>query len=240
MSWRDYNYERGRQIIIHDPRLQAPRYPGLSGPENPNAPQALRPLAVPPACWRTITVDPGKETVATIFSKVASACDAAKLPAGSQFDALHIMAHGLEGYIELGKDTLRRETLQVTVKIANRFRYVVFHSCLVGKMDYQVAVGAPSTAFGGSQFARKVAQHTKAKVILARQLQYFGTKLLVIPAAFVSTPLAALGPDVRVLDFGDWEGPVDLYEEHVPVRTFNKNAGDPFNLQKLIFGTISG
>lgn len=238
MSWWHNDYARGRQIIIHDPRLQAPRYADVSGPENPDAPQLTRPVVTPPPCWRAFTVDPDKETVATIFSKVASACDGAKLPAGSRFDALHIMAHGLKGYVELGKDTLRKENLHVLVKIANRFRFVVFHSCLVGEVGSQEMLSARSTTYSGSQFARKVAQHTRARVILAREEQLYRAQRVVVPPG--APILLPTGLAFGILDFGDWEGPVDLYEENVPVRTFVNDRDHPFNLRTLIFGSISG
>lgn len=216
------NYNRGRQFIIHDLRLQAVQDPAIQGPENPVEPWTIHPLTIAPACWRSYPSDDWV-TIGTILSFVASACDNEHLPAGSRFDALHIMAHGLPGDVQIGREGLKKENLHLLVKIANRFRFVVFHACLVGKMSTRDVIAAPASAFGGSQFARKVAQHTKAKVVAAREVQYYQTK-------------TREGMGVATLDYGAWEGPVDLYEEHVPVRTFNNPLDAPFDLEALIFG----
>lgn len=58
-------------------------------------------------------------TVGGLFSAVASACDGATLPAGSRFDALHIIAHGHPGRVQLCKDNLTKQNLHVPVRTFN-------------------------------------------------------------------------------------------------------------------------
>lgn len=215
------NYKRGYQIVVHDRRLNGPR---LEGPPNPDAHWWKYVKVVAPEAYHNIEVDSEKQTCGAAFSLLQDYCAKVRPKNDSPFDALHIMAHGYEGAVELGKDWLWKQNLHVTAKITNRFRYVVFHSCLVGRPPQGSPAFLTSNTFGGSQFARKIAQHTRAKVILARGDQIYD----------VVRDKADRGKGI--IDFGDWEGPVDLYERDVPVRTFNSPLDIlPFNLERHIF-----
>lgn len=217
-----YDYKRGRQVIIHDKRLKTPTE-DLTGPPSPVTHWAHYADAEPPEAWLTYQVDREKESIGTVLSLVESGCATAGLPKGTRFDALHIMAHGNVGYVELGKEGLKKQNAYLMAKVGNRFRYVVFYCCLVGRRPRFQELGSNLSALEGSLFARKVAVHAKAKVILARNEQIYHAH-------------STKDPTRAVLNFGDWEGLVDLYEEGQPVRTFNGPQDEPFDLETLIFG----
>ena len=215
------DFKRGRQVVLHDPRLATPGAKIVGAPSEEMWWLGLR--AIAPKAWANFEADPKKDTVAKLFAAVAMRVSIARLTGVKEVDALHIMAHGLQGAIELGSDWLHRPTMPALGKIAGMFRYVVIHSCLVGKVPQNAPAFMSSTTFGGSQFARKAAELTKSTVVVARQEQMYSvTKVK--------------DPTKGEIYFGEWEGPVDVYQEGLPVRTYNGIIDDAFDLESLIFG----
>lgn len=194
----------------------------MSGPPSEEAWWLGRP-AVAPAAWFNLVADPTKDTVATLFAAVAMRATIARMMGAKELDALHIMAHGNVGAVQLGVDWLHRPTMSALSKVAGMFRYVVFHSCLVGKPPPNSPAFMSSSTFSGSQFARKTAALTKSFVVLARQVQIFHPRKLADPTKVE-------------LNFGAWEGPVDVYQDGATVQTYNDLLDDPLDLETLIFG----
>ncbi len=180
--------------------------------------------AIAPSAWFNLEVDPKKQKVSDIFAIVAFRARLAKMMGIGELDALHIMAHGLQGSIELGSDWLHKPTMSALSKIVGTFRFVVIHSCLVGNPPAGSPAFMSFTTFGGSLFARKAAELTKSTIVVARQVQYYSMKK---------------HADVNraELDFGKWDGPIDVYTSGVPVTTYNGMLDDDFDLEKLIFGS---
>lgn len=216
------DFGRGRQVVIHDPRLKTV----LSNVVGPASEELwmLGLKAIAPSAWWNLEVDPKKDKVSDIFGTVAVRANIARLMGAKELDALHIMAHGLEGAVELGTDWLHKPTMAALGKVAGMFRFVVIHSCLVGKPPQGSPAFMTFSTFGGSQFARKAAALTQASIVVARQIQKYTVRR---------------NADMKraELDFGNWEGPVDVYKTDMPVATYNGILDDAFDLEKLIFGS---
>ncbi|MBM3621297.1 MAG: hypothetical protein FJX20_11460 [Alphaproteobacteria bacterium] len=215
------NYVRGRQVVIHDPRLETVLSDAIGPPSDEL--WMLGRKAIAPKAWWNLEVDPKKHKVSEIFAAVALRANIAKMTGIGELDALHIMAHGTQGAIQLGSDWLHKPTMSALGKIAGVFRFVIIHSCLVGRPPQGTPAFMTFMTFGGSQFAHKAAALTKSTIVVARQLQYYSVK-------------KHADLNRAELDFGKWDGPVDVYKHGLPVETHNQIVDDAFNLEKLIFG----
>jgi hypothetical protein len=146
------NFMRGRQMVVHDPRLNKPGNP------NANPPVAPTPLT-PPGAVQTWTVSL-THPVEHIMSWVGKVCDEGRL------DALHFMAHGNKAYMQLGAGSLSWANIKLFEKVKGKVGHIVFWSCLVGSDE--------ATYYGhGPIFAAKVAEVTGAKVVACRQNQMY-------------------------------------------------------------------
>lgn len=210
------NFKRGYQMILHDTRLWSRV---INGPPTESEWWWDMPV-VPPDAYRVLQVKP-EDRAANILSQAAAVANAANN--GKGLDALHIMAHGNQSCVQFGKDWLYRNNVNQFAKVANKVRYVVFWSCLVGKTP----VGAPLLGTlhpqGGSWFGRCVAEQAQAEAVMARDPQLYHWRKV---------------KDKAVLDFGDWEGPVDIYSQYGMIRSFQTDfEGQPkLDLEKVIFG----
>lgn len=199
------NFRRGRQMIVHDPRLN---WPG-----NPNAtpPVPATPLT-PPVAWRRWTVHP-MNSIEYILTRVGEV--AGQVTDG--IDALHFMAHGNRGLVALGRENLDEGNVRHFEQVAGKARFIVFFSCLVGSEH----VGS-AWMRGTETIGRTIAAITGATVITAQHNQEYHR-----------TP-------ANVIDFGPWEGPVDVYRPGALV-TYQADdspfrAGIRLDLEALVFG----
>lgn len=165
---------------------------------------------VPPAAQQTWTVNITMHSPEHIFGWAGVVARTKKL------DALHIMAHGNRSYVQIGTSGLTANNARVFEGLKGNVRVIAFFSCLVGS-DTQGWYWHHPVYYG-----EKIADITGAKVVVARQNQGYNW-----------------APSTNMIDFGDWEGPVDIYspgsvesfQEYNPFRTQPK-----FDLEKLIFG----
>ena len=171
-------------------------------------------VVTPPVAYRRWVLHP-RNTAPWILRRVAMV--AAETKGG--LDAVHFMGHGRPGYIQLGRGALDDSTLPAFRELRGNARVIVFFSCQVGG-EHQGAGGwirgQPPT------FARGIVEATDAKVVVALENQRYR--------------VGANG----VIDFGAWDGPVDVYEPggvisshqaHDPFRTTRQ-----FDLEQVIFG----
>ncbi len=215
------DYGLGHQVILFDPRLNTPQA-DVIGPPSEEV-WWLGMTLLPPKSRFSVRVDPKKDTVADLFGMVSAYCAVMAIAGVRTCDALHIMAHGLPGYVQIGKDGLTTQNANVLVKLKDRFRYIVFHSCLVAKPPPNAEPFMAVNTVSGSAFARKAASITGAGIVAARQVQIY------------SVTKNALDARTGFIHWGNWEGPVDLYQKDLPVQTFNGVLDPTFDLQKLIF-----
>lgn len=224
------DYKRGRQVILHDPRLSHPNV-DLVGPPGPE--DLIRAMVLAPDSWWTRRARPDVETVGMLFGAIQTRVTSAQQARGyGQFDALHIMAHGNKGVVQLGKDWLTPRTASALSKVKGLFRFVVFHCCLVGKLAPNQEAFVGLNTWSDSAFARQAAQLTGAEVILGRESQVYGVSLIPNP----------VNPDQKLarIDFGTWDGPVDHYRDGLSTQTYNGILDDSFDLEKLIFPPPKG
>jgi hypothetical protein len=136
----------------------------------------------------------------------------------NRLDALHFMAHGNRSVVRIGAGSFSAANAHIFSALAgNRVRVIVFASCLVGS-DTQGWYRNHPVYYG-----QKIADITGAKVVVARENQVYQWH-----------------PSTNVIDFGDWEGPIDVYspgmtesyQEYNPFRTERR-----FDLERVIFGS---
>src|SRR5262245_47726094 len=115
------NFKRGYQMIIHDPRLWSRK---IFGPPTPEEWWWDMPV-VPPDAYRVwqIKVD---DRATHIFGVAASVANSAN--EGKGLDALHIMAHGNQCCVQLGKDWLDQTNVNLFAKLARKVKFVIFWS----------------------------------------------------------------------------------------------------------------
>lgn len=140
------NFNRGKQVIIHDPRLD-------------DAGKPPRPLNPPQSSVLTWTVSKG-DTLSNILANAALLADAA-----GKLDALHIMAHGEKAYIQLGADNISWGNIDQFTKLDGKARCIVIFSCQVGSDESR---DDSSSALGSA-----IAQLTGAKVLVCRENQTY-------------------------------------------------------------------
>ena len=133
-------------------------------------------------------------------------------------DAVHFMGHGSPGRISLGREGLNEDNVHAFSELQGNVRFIVFFSCQVGGQHRGAGwgVGQPTT------YGSRIVQETGANVVVAQQNQSY-----------------RVGPG-DVVDFGDWEGPIDVYEPGGRLSThqaYNPFRATPrFDLERTIFG----
>jgi hypothetical protein len=111
-----YEFMRGRQMIVHDRRLNNP----FTNPPSP---------LNPPMAFNVWSVG-GNDSAEAILDWVASV--AGGNSGVAQLDALYFMAHGYPGGIQLGRDNLSWSNVKLFEKLDSFVRCIVFFSCQVG------------------------------------------------------------------------------------------------------------
>ena len=184
-------------MVVHDPRLNNP---------NTTPPTPLR----PPGGLNTWTVDLS-HSVPHILGWCARA-----MGSGDKWDALHLMAHGAPGAMQIGSGWINNSALPLFEAMAGRVRFIVFFSCTVGGDNKGWYWGHPA------YFGQSVAQRSKARVVVCRQNQIY-----------------SWGAS-NTIDFGNFEGEVDIFAPDDSSESFQ--SPNPFrtlpllDLEKLIFG----
>jgi hypothetical protein len=196
------NFLRGRQMIIHDPRLNNP------GNVSAVPPVPASPL-LPPAAMQVWTVTLSDPT-SHIFGWAGVIGTEGKL------DALHIMAHGNQNFIQIGLDNIHWNNLTVFDPLRSKVRFIVFWACQVG--------GATSYSWRHPpNFGSRIAQITDAQVVLASSNQMY-----------------SWNTSSKVIDFGPWEGEVNVFQPNGDAMVYQQY--NPFRhvpklmIQHVIFG----
>jgi hypothetical protein len=176
-----------------------------------NNPRTTPPtILTPPAAFRRWTVHP-QNSPAFIIQRVAQAAAQA-----GGLDALHFMGHGNRGFIAMGGGTFDSTNADLFAQMRGQVGVITFFSCLVGG-DTRGWYYRHPTYFG-----QRVAAESGARVVVAHQTQIY------------------TWDRSRVIDFGPWEGPVDVFEPAGGWSTY-QNA-NPYRterrleLESLIFG----
>lgn len=191
-----YSFLRGRQMIIHDPRLN-----------NPYTNTQLR----PPAAYNVWTVSVG-DPVAGILSWAAEVAKGAS--AEGVLDALHFMAHGNIGYVQIGRDGFSWNNVEMFKTLAGRIRSaIVFFSCLVGgEQSYNL----PNYTL---TFGNAVAAFAQCKVVTCETNQIY-----------------SWSTTSNAIDFGDFEGVVNVYQKGGSGRrVYNSMGRSGVDLEKIVF-----
>jgi hypothetical protein len=129
----DFDFRRGKQMIVHDPRLNYPSKP----------PKALRPPAAYNV-WTVSTADP----LRNILGWVAAVGNGV-----GRLDALHIMAHGQPDAVQLGKDWIQWANVPEFKALQSKVGRIVLFSCSVGgatRQGYQLNFGNAIAAYSGA------------------------------------------------------------------------------------------
>jgi hypothetical protein len=167
----------------------------------------------PPAARQTWTVDPARHSAAHIVGWAGVCAQGAP---GGRLDAVHFMAHGNRSYVQIGSDGFTAANASIFSALTDRVGVIVFACCLVGS-DTQGWYWHHPRYYG-----QVIADLTHARVVVARENQVY-----------------SWNPS-NTIDFGDWEGPVDVYgnnvvdsyQEYNPFRTTTR-----LDLERLIFGS---
>jgi hypothetical protein len=164
---------KGRQMIVHDPRLNNP----FTTPPT---------LLKPPNAMQVWTV----QTTEKADHIVGWAAEVAKGKSGNEkLDALHFMAHGYPGGIQIGADNISWHNIDLFKKLDGLVKgSIVFFSCQVGaeqamhSLSYEMTIG------------NAVAAYAKCQVVACKVNQVYSFNLT-----------------TNVLDFGAFEGVVYVY-----------------------------
>jgi hypothetical protein len=146
------NFMRGRQMVIHDPRLN---WPGNPTATPPIAPIPLRPPSAIQT-WTVTTSDPTAHILGWA-GEVASA---------GTLDALHLMAHGNRNYMQIGSDNIHWNNLNNFLPLKGKVRFIIFWSCLVGGASSYTWRHPPN-------FGARIAEITNARVLMATENQLY-------------------------------------------------------------------
>lgn len=169
------------------------------------------PLTLPRAFRRWI-LHP-HNSIHAILNGVAQQAHAA--PGG--LDAVHFMGHGSPGLICLGREVLTMAHVDLFRMLQGKVRVIAFFACSIGGQRR-----------GGSwhrghrpTFGQAIARSTGARTVVGQDIQWYD-----------------VGPNGEV-DFGAWDGPVDVYDVGV-VQTFQDDnpVHGPirrFDLEEVIF-----
>jgi hypothetical protein len=152
-----FNFMRGRQMIIHDPRLNNPH----TTPPTP---------LTPPDAMNKWTVTLGD----TADHIIGWAAEVAKGKSGAEkLDALHFMAHGHPGGVTIGKDGFGWNNVDLFKKLNDPTQGVlvkgaiVIFSCTVGAEVANRGLSYPLT------FGNAVAANANCKVVTCKVNQIY-------------------------------------------------------------------
>jgi len=143
-------------------------------------------LLNPPPAYNNWRVDQTRHSPQHILSWAARV--AAGAPGGGRLDALHLMAHGNRAYMQIGSGTLDSGNVQLFAPLQDKTRWIVFWSCLVGSDSHGWYRGHPQ------YFGAQIAQLVHCRVVVAHRNQEYNWR------------------SGLVVEFGNWEGPVDIFE----------------------------
>lgn len=113
----NFNDAVGKQMVIMDPRICL-----SDGAKGPN----VRPLS-PPFCYNSWVVNPMADTTQHILDHAAAVADGA-----GKLDALHIMAHGAPGLMQIGIDDMTMKNVEQWGKLENKVKVIVLYGCQAG------------------------------------------------------------------------------------------------------------
>jgi uncharacterized protein DUF4347 len=150
----NFNYATGKQMVIMDPRICL-----SDGGRGTN----IRPLA-PPFCYNSWVVNPTADSTEHILDHAgAVAAGAGKL------DAIHVMAHGMPGFLQIGTDDMSMNNVYHWGKLENKVKVIVLYGCQTG------ADVKPWQSDGGQikSLAKGIAVLTNAKVIACKEYQHY-------------------------------------------------------------------
>lgn len=193
-----FNFMHGRQMIIHDPRLNNP----LTSPPTPLRPPAAMNV------WSVSNSDSADHIICW-------AAEVAKGKSGTEkLDALHFMAHGSVGGIQIGGQTLGWNNVNLFKKLNGCIKgAIVFFSCQVGGEQANRGLSYSLT------FGNAVAAYAQCKVLTCKLNQIYSWT-----------------PGVNVIDFGDFEGVVYLYSPGGgDAKMLNYNDKSKVDLSSIIF-----
>lgn len=192
-----YNFMRGRQMVIHDPRLNNP----LTTP-----PSALR----PPAAYNVWTVSQA-DTAEGILGWAATVAGGST--GKGLLDALHFMAHGNIGYVQIGSNGFSWNNVAAFKTLAGKIRHsIVFFSCLVGGDQ------AHNSSNYNLTFGNAVAAYAQCKVVVCQATQFYSWS-------------------GQTINFGAFEGVVNVYTKGGAGRkVYNYSSKSTVNLENVVFG----
>ncbi len=197
-----YNFMRGHQMIVHDPRVDNPDTTPHTLLRPPNAMNV----------W-TVRLSDSVSHVVGWPAQLASR--------SGGLDAVHFMAHGYPGGMQIGAGYLDQSAVPFFAQFRDprtnepRVRFIVMFSCTVGADTQGWYIHHPR------YFGEQVAAASGARVVVARRNQEYNWN------------------SSNVIDFGSFEGEVDVYgaggsEEYQSYNPFR--AVPMLNLETLIFG----
>lgn len=191
-----FNFMRGRQMVIHDPRLNNPYTTPPTPLKPPNAMNV----------WTVSTSD-------DIDHIIGWAAEVAKGKSGNeQLDALHFMGHGGPGSMQLGSGFLGWNTVDRFGKLKGLIQgAITFFSC---------EVGAEQSGHGlsyGMTFGNAVAGYAGCKAVTCKMNQIYSWG------------------GSNVIDFGDFEGPVYIYDPKGGARMMNYSPKSNINIESIVF-----
>ena len=171
------NFGRGRQMIVHDLRLDNP---------NTNPPTRLD----PPNAFNVRRCQKSDATEHVIINTASIA------KAAGTLDALHFMAHGFPGKVEVGSAGLSFTNADLFKSVAGHVRWIVLFSCSVGE----------GTRTGYSvNFGNAISAYAKCPCIACYATQWY-------------RPTAA-----NMIDFGEFEKNRAISTQKTNVKALNKD-----------------
>jgi hypothetical protein len=163
----------------------------------------------PPVAFRRWTVHP-RNSPEFILERVALVATQT-----GGLDALHFMGHGNQGFISVGGGTFSQTNADLFSGLRGKVSAIVFFSCLVGSDSQGWYRGHPT------YFGQRVAAESGARTVVAHQLQTYSWDAN------------------RIIDFGPWEGPVDVFEPESGWSTYQNynpfRAEPQLDLERVIF-----
>lgn len=190
-------------MVVLDPRLALRKDPKKD---------SMQPIIIPtrpPAAkqaW-TVSLSDTADHITGWTAKIAA--DWGKM------DALHYMAHGKQGFIQIGADGFSRKNVHLFERYSGKVKTIVFLSCLVGADVFN-----PSVCSTEVSFAQAVAQKSGAKVVACKQTQQ-----------------ATISHRTGEIDYKEFEGDVFVIQpDGCTYKTYNDQQGRKLNLEKLILG----
>ena len=193
----NYPFLRGRQMIVHDRRLNNP----FTTPPSP---------LMPPMAFNVWSVG-GNDSADGILDWVAQV--AAGNSGVAWLDALHFMAHGFPGGIQLGRDNLNWNNVKLFEKLDSLVGCIVLFSCQVGA-EQSYHPSSYELTFGNA-----IATYAQCRVVACKANQLYSW-------------------NAGVIDFGGFEGVVYVYEPGGHgAKVMNYSPDSDLSLETLVFSS---